>query len=386
MCALNVESFVLAYDNLLAVSRLPDHQLIAASAGQIIEELLRETVRDVLPRLTDRARGRLTDVEKEIGGGSAALSTFGLNQLAGLYRQAGLWEELETIQGRSTAVLKKCDLATIADIRNRGSHRRDPVEPHECEFMVGVLRSLLVFAMPQMKLPPAPPMGGLRPIGTATKLLKGTDEIFAAMVRLLSNERLDRARACRLQGDNLISRVGGGAYEALVARRLADKDFRMYRIASLGNEEYTWQALFSAAANGRHLGKSLRVGVFTHPTSGQGSVMLPQLGLAYSSRNEAECVAILFFTVEGEDDHSAVLVEDGAVASALKQAHANWFRSCTELTEQVARDEHIRCFGKPSGGSDIEAIAQKHRSTSPVDDDVFDRAVGQWKAWFGFQL
>ncbi len=110
------------------------------AAGQVLEELLQHLYQTALPKLKAKDGQTVAQKLDQIGKGKA-VTELTLGQLAGLFREAALFDLCETALNHKFSRLRAADYNGLIDLRNRAAHATGgEVEEDEARSMVSQVR------------------------------------------------------------------------------------------------------------------------------------------------------------------------------------------------------------------------------------------------------
>ena len=115
------------------------HKQAVQEIGSVLEGLLRELYRQVVPSIPPLDQAGVSSALEKIGK-NKPIDDLTLGQLVGLFRDAMLFSKAEAVLGRKLQHLSSANFNTLISIRNRATHKGDSVKPSESRYFGAQVR------------------------------------------------------------------------------------------------------------------------------------------------------------------------------------------------------------------------------------------------------
>ena len=109
------------------------HKQALQEAGSLLEALLKDTYRRTIDRVSPSDQKHITDKLEKLGKGKP-VGDLTLGQIAGLFREANLFDYAERALGKKLPHISTANFNAFIDIRNRAVHKGEQVSPKESQF------------------------------------------------------------------------------------------------------------------------------------------------------------------------------------------------------------------------------------------------------------
>ena len=114
------------------------HKQALQEAGSLLEALLKELYRRTIDHVSPSEQKQISDKLEKLGKGKP-VGDLTLGQIAGLFREANLFDHAERALGKKLPHISTANFNTFIDIRNRAVHKGEQVSPKESQFFAAQL-------------------------------------------------------------------------------------------------------------------------------------------------------------------------------------------------------------------------------------------------------
>src|SRR5437899_1031709 len=114
------------------------HKQALQEAASLLEGLLKDLYRRTINHVSPSDQKQISDKLEKLGKGKP-VGDLTLGQIAGLFREANLFDHAERALGKKLPHISTANFNTFIDIRNRAVHKGEQVSPKESQFFAAQL-------------------------------------------------------------------------------------------------------------------------------------------------------------------------------------------------------------------------------------------------------
>lgn len=332
---------------------------------------MRDVVQSAMTNLPFQKRKLIADTEQEIGEGKKGIESFTFGQLVGLIQRCRVLDDVATLFARDCRALTGINLGTLRDIRNQAVHGGVPVTLSDARFFGAAFETYLAFFDVQLAVfqPEPRNLDDIKEIlersAASVEVIEGTAKFFKRLAEVLeSGPGIDRFDATFLaEGPPRVSRSPSLAtYWSLVSQRTLEGRLSLRRIVTFNNPEKLAWILFGLVAKHTPVFEDLfRLALFRCEKDRTGGhVMVPNIGLAYSSEEITDGHAWIYQHEEG-DRQNYIFFRGKSIFSTYRRIYNSWFSSCRQIDARLVGEMYREAFGPAAGPGDVLEVMRQYK-------------------------
>jgi len=361
-----------------------DFEVAVREFGHLFEILLREMIQGSMASLPFQKRKHISDAEAEIGDGKRGIESFTLGQLVALVQKCRICDEIAGQLGKDARSISGINLNIVRDIRNQAVHGGQSITLSDARFVAAAYETFLAFFDVQVDSPQVEPRnleeikGILERSAASVEVIEGTPKFFKRLTEIVDGGYgIDRFDATYLS--EFPPRVTRNQtllrYWNLMEQRTLAGSMSVRRIVNFNNQEkLAWILFGQALAHRAVLGDLFQLAIFSSTRdSAGGHVMVPNIGLAYSSEEMTDGHAWIYQHEDG-DRQNYIFFRGKSIFSTYRRIYNSWFGSCRRLDASVVRDLYISSFGMPESADDVRLVMKRFSDRFVWCDDSMESA------------
>ncbi len=365
-----------------------EYEVAVREIGHLFEMLLRDLVQGSMASLPFAKRRLIADAEREIGEGKKGIESFTFGQIVGVLQKASLLDDLSDVFGQDCRPLSAVSLNTLRDIRNNAVHATTAVSLADAKLFATAYETFLAVFGVQIAGPDPKPqnMGDLKELiersAASVEVIEGTVSFFKRLTEIVeSDSAIDRFDATYLS--ELAPRVTRNQvlcnYWDTMRRKVLDGKVSLRRIVTWNNLEKLSWVLFSLVLRHQPVFDDLfQLALFqANRDSAGGHVMVPNLGLAYSSENMTDGHAWIY-QHEETDRQNYIFFRGRSIFSTYRRIYNSWYASCRRLDPLAIRALYVDNFGAADSAAQVQAVMKRYKDRLGLTDEEVEVGAARW--------